>query len=260
MKSGRLLIFCVLLTSSLIRPAQIYSQAEIADSRDTLQLRKVQFKATHNSYQFEHTPQVQIDNYDVWEIELDFGMVLNSQEFYVGHDAPESKHGLTTLGDWVGNVLKAEKLKLHPLILKLEAKTTGPCEFSRFRTFTCADNWPETWQAMLVDSLREWIGSDYWITYRKYRDDLKGQWPKVSELAGKVIVTLQDSNEDRDIDRRSDYFFMREIPGLRAIWPPIKNADDLQKALKSGVNRLTMDDAYREPWTNQSSRSKPLRF
>ncbi len=244
MTAARRLHVYVFLTILLFLSPLAYSQAEGPDSRDTLRLDQVQFKATHNSYYLKHAPNVLIDEYDVWEIELDFGMKPDGRTLLVGHDYADKKHGCTTLGDWVRNVLTAKGLMKRPLILKLEAKTTGPCEASRFQSFTCADNWPEKWQAMLVDSLNEWIGPENWVTYRKFRDDLDGQWPKVSALAGKFLITLQDSNDDRDIDRQSDHFFIREIPGLRAVWPPIKNADEYRAALQSGANRLTMDGAY----------------
>jgi len=212
--------------------------------RDTLRLDRAQFKATHNSYLLKHTPQQQIDDFDVWEIELDFGMVEDSRDFLVGHDDPDPKHGLKTLGDWVRNAASAAGLKKHPLILKLEAKTTGRCASSRFLTFTCVENWPADWQLRLVDSLEIWLGAENWITYRKFSGHLQSHWPTVAELAGKFIVTLQDSNEDLDIDKSSTFFFRREIPGLQSAWPPIKDADDFRTALESGTNRLTMDEAY----------------
>lgn len=231
----------IILSAIFLLSPRAYAQN---DARDTLRLDQAQFKATHNSYLLAHSPQVQIDEYDVWEIELDFGMTPDSKTFLVGHDDPDPKHGLTTLGDWVRNILSADALKHHPIILKLEAKTTGPCEIFRFQTFTCSDNWPKNWQNLLVDSLNAWIDSENWITYRTFRDDLKRNWPKVSELAGKIIVTLQDSNDNRDINLKSDYFFIREIAGLRAVWPPIRSADDYESAVQSGANRLTMDEAY----------------
>ena len=77
---------------------------------------------------------------------------------------------------------------------------------------------------------------------------MQSKWPSVSGLAGKVIVTLQDSDDDRDIDKGSDWFFGRDIPGLTAVWPPIDNEAGFNSALQSGENRLTMDDGYRRAW------------
>lgn len=208
------------------------------------------FIATHNSYHLDDTPEVLIDKYDVWEIELDFGIPFDSKDFMVGHDGPQSKHGLVSLGDWVRNMLSAKSLNDHPLILKLEAKTDGPCSPFRFPSFRCASKWGDDWQHRLSDSLTLWIGEDNWMTTGQFKTMLDSNWPEVSELAGKVIVTLQDSNDDQHIDTTSNYFFIRNIPGLTAAWPPITTEVDFLSALDSGINRFTMDDAYKKPWAD----------
>ena len=195
-------------------------------------------------------PNVQIDRYDVWEIELDFGIPFDSPDFVVGHDGPKPKHQLSTLGDWVRNTLTAESLSVHPLILKLEAKTTGTCSPFRYPSFQCEDNWDDAWQTRLRDSLRAWIGDTNWVTPRRFQTEMQSKWPSVSGLAGKVIVTLQDSDDDRDIEKGSDWFFGRDIPGLTAVWPPIESEAGFKSALQSGKNRLTMDDGYRRAWSS----------
>ena len=207
------------------------------------------FKATHNSYHLPDRPDVQIDRYDVWEIELDFGVGYDSPDFVVGHDCPEPKHGLYSLGDWVRCALDADSLTKHPLILKLEAKTHELCGQLRFPSFKCVDDWGVDWQARLADSLTVWIGHDRWVTPTVYREELEGEWPEVAQLAGRVIVTLQDSNDDKDIDSTDSRFFGRDIPGLTAAWPPIDDESSYRKSLAAGVNRLIMDGGYRETWS-----------
>ncbi len=224
---------------------------------DSLTLDQIQFKATHNSYDLPDPPRVQIDKFDVWEIELDFGIPFDSPDFEVGHSGPKPRHHLSSLGDWVRNALSAESLSVHPLIIKLEAKTTKPCSPFRFPSFQCADNWDKDWQLRLRDSLKDWIGDDRWITPQVLQDKMQGNWPSVKELAGKVIVTLQDSNGDRDIEAESDYFFPRDIPKLRASWPPISDESGYIRAAQSGFNRLTMDGAYRRPWTARLPKIPP---
>lgn len=208
------------------------------------------FKATHNSYQLNDPPDVLIDKYDVREIELDFGIPFDSEDFMVGHDGPQSKHGLVSLGDWVRNMLSAKSLNDHPLILKLEAKTDGPCSPFRFPSFRCASKWGDDWQHRLSDSLTLWIGEDNWITAGQFENEFGSDWPNLSVLAGQVIVTLQDSNDDKHIDTTSNYFFIRKIPNLSAAWPPLKTKAEFLAALKSGINRFTMDDAYMNSWTD----------
>lgn len=221
---------------------------QTADIRLPARLDQLQFKATHNSYRLKDLPHIQIDKYDVWEIELDFGMPYESRQFIVGHDGPEPRHGLCTLGEWVQDVLKAESRSAHPIIIKLEAKTRQPCGQLRYPTFQCVTGWGKDWQSRLRDSLAVWIGYDNLITPSWFRDTLAGKWPDIHRLAGKVIVTLQDSNYDRDIDTASSFFFGRVIPVLKAVWPPIKNENELEVAIKSKANRLTLDEGYAESW------------
>ncbi len=217
-------------------------------------LADCKFKATHNSYKLDDSPSALVDKYDVWEIELDFGIPFDADDFIVGHDGPESKHDLISLGDWVRNVLSAKSRSGHPLILKLEAKTHKPCSLFRFPSFQCVDNWGDDWQIRLRDSLLVWIGEPNWITRGRFENDLDSTWPSVSDLVGKVIVTLQDSNDDRDIDTSSVSFLGRNIPGLIAAWPPIDTETEFKDAIESGVNRLTMDDAYNQPWAIATQR------
>ena len=219
-----------------------------ADSNRVVSFSEVQFKATHNSYHLDDPPNVLIDKYDSWEIELDFGIPFDAVDFTVGHDGPEPRHGLGSLGDWVRNMLSAKSRSDHPVILKLEAKSHKPCSPFRFPSFQCADNWGENWQSRLRDSLLAWIGEDNWITRHQFESEMESVWPSVSELAGKVIVTLQDSNDDRDIDTTSASFFGRDVPGLTAAWPPLETEAKFKAALESGANRLTVDDSYKEPW------------
>jgi len=214
-------------------------------------LDQIQFKATHNSYRLVDPPRVQIDRYDVWEIELDFGVPYDADDFVVGHDRPEPKHGFQSLGEWVRDILGADSLTVHPIILKLEAKTTKPCGPFRIPSFRCVDSWGASWQRRLQDSLLVWIGGDNWITPARFESELGGTWPAIDELAGSIIVTLQDSNDDRDIDTTTGFFFRTEIPRLKAVSPPIRTPAEFELALRSGANRLTLDDAYTEPWAKR---------
>lgn len=211
-------------------------------------LDQIQFKATHNSYRLADPPRVQIDRHDIWEIELDFGIAYDSEDFLVGHDRPEPGHGFRSLGEWVRDILSAESLTVHPIIIKLEAKTAKPCSQLRIPSFRCVGSWGEDWQRRLRDSLLVWIGKQNCITPTRFESEFGGRWPAIEKLAGKVIVTLQDSNDDRDIDTATSFFFGREIPQLRAVSSPIKTPAEFELALRSGANRLTLDNAYSKTW------------
>jgi len=238
-----------------------YAQQNMAYPADVLNLplNQIQFKATHNSYFLDHPPVQLIDHYNVWEIELDFGILRtppNSSEFIVGHNYPEPKHGLRSLREWVLDIARANSLQYHPIILKLEAKTKDSCnDFDP----TCAWDWApidqwKDWQERLTNELKLLIGEENWITRTEFDMEIKRS---VQELARKFIIILIDNNHGNDIqDRSSPYFFFGDPPQLTTWspksgdWRPINNAADFGYALKKGFNRLIMDDEYKEPWSN----------
>lgn len=233
-----------------------YAQQNMAFPAEVLNrpLNQIQFKATHNSYQRDHVPVRQIDQYNVWEIELDFGIPRGSSEFVVGHDCPQNgpNSPLYSLKDWVLSIKSATALQYHPIILKLEAKTkdsSGP-----FGDWCWApiNQWGN-WQERLFQELQNTIGLQNWFTSAEFNPS--AGWPTVQQLAGKFIISLQDNNGNNDV-QNSNYFFIGDIPQLM-IWPPppaefspIKNPSEFGRALKANTNRLIMDDGYKEPWSN----------
>lgn len=225
-----------------------------------LPFNHIQFKATHNSYALDHSPKSQIDDYNVWEIELDFGIPRDSSEFIVGHDCPEeNEFGLKSLRDWIRNIKSANSLQYHPIILKLEAKTrdsSGP--FGDW-CWDSVDKWVD-WEKQLFEELRDVIGLQNWITPDSFRMNFGLTWPSIRRLKGKFIISLQDNTDNGHDDIKdpnsSSYFFIGGVPQLH-IWSrkpgefsPIKNPSDFGRALKDSANRLIMDDGYQEPWSN----------
>jgi len=242
-----------------------YAQQNMAYPADVLSrpLNEIQFKATHNSYQLGHVPQRQIDQYNVWEIELDFGIPRNSSEFIVGHNCPEPNFGLRSLRDWILNVKSANSLQYHPIILKLEAKTRDSCaDFDPFCDWCwdTVDKWGN-WQTRLTDELRATIEGKNWVTQDTFKMNFNSTWPSARRLAGKFIVMLIDNNGGKDIQNpnSTDFFFPqfegKDIPltawsPKSGDWRPIKSAADFGYALRQSANRLIMDEGYKEPWSN----------
>ncbi len=229
-----------------------HGPAEGDSAAREVSLGDVQFKATHNSYRLPDLPSVQIIHYNVWEIELDFGMISDPPEFVVGHDGPEPKGGLRSLRDWILDIKKATSSVAHPIILKLEAKTKDRSGPFKKRHWLPVNKWGE-WQMRLRDHLITWIGEENWITRRKFENRYSSEWPSIGELAGKFIITIQDNNDNRDIDFQTVWFFVGEVPGLVAAWPddhPIHGPTEFGRSVKCGANRLIMDDEYRESWSN----------
>jgi hypothetical protein len=223
-----------------------YAQQNMVYPADVLNLplNQIQFKATHNSYWLHHSPSRLIDDYNVWEIELDFG-ALSPSELVVGHDGPEGKF-YWYLRDYVKDIKAANSLQYHPIILKLEAKIS---------TWGNVNEWGD-WQATLRNELWQTIGPDNWITKTRFKTEYNSKWRSARELKRKFIITLQDDDDDKYIQDPDSLFFIRDVPQLMR-WPlpsaefsPIKNATEFGRALKANVNRLIMDDGYREPWSN----------
>lgn len=251
-----------LISSYVLLLNASYAQQNLAFPAEVLNrpLNQIQFKATHNSYQFNHRPVELIDDYNVWELELDFGVPRNSSEFIVGHNCPEDNDfGLRSLRDWILNAKSANSRQYHPIILKLEAKTRDSCaDFDPFCDWCwdTVDKW-RNWQTRLTDELRATIEEKNWVTQDTFKMNFNSTWPSARRLAGKFIVMLIDNNGGKDIqDKNSPYFFFGDLPELRAWspksgeWRPIKNAADFGYALKENFNRLIMDDGYKEPWSN----------
>jgi hypothetical protein len=231
-----------------------YAQLNMAYPAEVLNspLNKIQFKSTHNSYKLGNSPKELIDDYNVWELELDFGIINDPSQIIVGHDGPEPKFGLRLLKDWVSNAKTANALQYHPVILKLEAKTQDSCGDPSC-IFCCwgwtpVERWGK-WQQTLTNDLLATIGLENWITRSKFENDYHSTWPSAKELAGKFIISLQDNNNGRDIqDPASTYFFIGGVP--LGAFGPINNPSDMGRALKSDASRLVFDGGYKEPWSN----------
>jgi len=237
------------VSAALVSAVIVQPLAAGPDDSTAARLDQIQFKATHNSYRLDDPPEILIDHFNVWELEFDFGMVTNSGEFWVGHDEPENHFGLQTLGDWILRTLRSEGVMYRPLIIKLEAKTDGSCQPERFGGFVCVERWPDDWQEQLRDSLSAWL-ADRWLTRREFEERYNGSWPTISDIAGRVIITIQDDSDNTKLDTSLAEFFVSDLPGLSGAWPPLTTPTEYGRALQAGLNRMTVDHGYREPWSN----------
>lgn len=226
----------VLLISILFCQKSIFAQAKIDP------FNQVQIKGTHNSYSSEwvDSPATQIDNYNIWDIELDFGVEPSSSAFIVGHNCPEPNGNLCYLRDWVASIKSTNSAKRHPLILKLEAKTKDTSSPLGDWCWAPSNQWGN-WQYRLQEELITIIGEKNWITRDTFEKGFHSTWPSVKELAGKFIITLQDNNGNHDIpDTSGPYFFISKIPGISCS-DFITDESEFNTALKANTNRLILD-------------------
>ena len=247
-------LFVSLIGSYILLLNVSYAQNNMAYPAEVLNspLNKIQFKAAHNAYWLDRSPKELIDDYNVWELELDFGIVDDPSQLIVGHDGPEPKFGFRLLRDWVNNAKIANALQHRPILLMLEAKTQDSCGDSTCviccRTWAPVERWGN-WQQTLTNDLLATIGLENWITRAKFESEYHSTWPSAKELAGKFIISLHDNNSGKDIqDPASPYFFIGDVP-ISAVGI-INNPSDMGRALKSNASRLFFDGGYKEPWSN----------
>jgi hypothetical protein len=136
-------VFVLGTTAAGIQPAHAQSGTP---------MNQLQYRATHNSYWLGSPPNVQIDDYNVWEVEIDFG--YKAGQWRVGHDGPQPKHGLDTLASWLANIASSNAHHYHPIFIKLEAKNKEECGWP-----TCENPGPGwAWAECKSDTNCDWPG------------------------------------------------------------------------------------------------------
>lgn len=208
-----------------------------------------------------HRPSQLIDEYNAWEIELDFGVLPDDTVFLVGHDGPAPKFGLNGLGDWIVEIMRSGSIDTHPIILKLEAKTHNTCDDPT--CIICCWHWAPgvqwgNWELRLRKMLQGILG-DHWLTRKEFMNVLGSRWPFIKALKGRVIIELLDSHDGRDINDPNSEWFFQVIPsadlngledtGVRSS-KRIANPTDFGRSIVSGFQRLVMDEQYICPWSN----------
>ncbi len=218
-------------------------------------LSDVRFKSIHNAYQQDIRPSSLLDDYNVWELELDFGVLPDDDRLIVGHDHPDPKFDLYYLDEWIRDAVESQYIDYHPLILKLEAKTRSTC---RWFNPTCHWDWAPVeswgnWQDRLSTTLDSVLG-ERWLTRKELENVYDGNWPPLDELNGRVIVELIDGREGDDIDNlHSEQFFIpytHPIPDIVFASPKATGPTSFGRAIRSGGQRILMDGAYKNPWSD----------
>lgn len=257
---------------------QLFSPAAILSllyapllAQQPLPLNLLTFKGTHNSYAccggksgfpflekwdnscpvIHDSPARQIDDWGVWALELDFGMVeVNGIErFVVGHNGPNDEDNWTDsdwgyfLTDFLVRINDTKALRYRPLFLYLQKESW--------------DDKVPNWQSLLGDTLSGIFGSEN--VFGNIRLAMEGHWPTVPELAGKVIPILmsKDSHGKANGAVASKIFFLDTPTGITRVGPPngfdsYTNLQEMeaQKAKNfNGKGIILTSDQYQENWT-----------
>jgi hypothetical protein len=161
------------------------------------------FKGTHNSYSIggsnsppvmNHPPPVQIDDFGVWSLELDFGIFRDTSGApfaVVGHDDPGETVGEgwgLTLREFFIRIRGSRALRYRPVFFHFDPVDRFGEGLSRNEKFSigateCAD----VFQGNFIN-LREFV-------------DRNGRFPTIAELAGKAVLfapndTLSSTHAD----------------------------------------------------------------
>ncbi len=124
-----------------------------------------------------------------------------------------------TLREWLVHIKNASQDLSHPIIIKLETKTKDQSGIFKGWDWAPVEDWGD-WQDRLVAVVRNVFGDSLLIT------------------KGEFIESYHSSN----------FFLIETIEGLTSTLDYgkiIHSQKDYREALKKGVNRLVMNDAYR---------------
>jgi hypothetical protein len=161
-------------------------------------LNQLMFKGTHNSYQckdgtnpiMNHPPNVQIDDFGVWGVELDVGTKWESENLtaVMGHNGP----GDGTCSDWGGENLIAYLVAIRdtlamsyrPILIFLELKH-GDDWIDLDPLDECDDR---AQKFGLAFRAIEQVFPEKVVQLYEFVDEHNGEYPTVQEMVGKVIL------------------------------------------------------------------------
>jgi hypothetical protein len=134
-----------------------------------------------------HPPNVQIDDFGVWAVELDVGVELDRETVAVGHDGP----GNGTCSGWGGKnlieylVAIRNTLAMHhrPVFLYLEPKSGD--DWPTLDPNECNDRVQKF--ELALRAVKQVFGENV-IELYKFVDEHNGGYPTVPEMAGKAII------------------------------------------------------------------------
>ena len=217
-------------------------------------LSDICYRTTHNSYSRGFRPNVQIDDYNVWEVEIDFGREVG-RDFEVGHNYMGEEVDVDPpmptlyLRDWLQNIKDSASWRFHPVAIKLEKKG-----------WMSGDEWQDELRTMVSSVL----GAENILTKSEFEDKDKydSQWPPVGELAGRFLLLLLNAQQEDGF-----FFVNRDPPGFPGLCVACGGGDccygigewlrffrDLKASPNCDgappANRIVMDDAYLKDFSN----------
>jgi hypothetical protein len=228
------------------------------------------FKGTHNSYQcnsgtnpiMNHPPDVQIDAFGVWAVELDVGLTDDGLTSVVGHEAPGDGicpgWGLR-LTDFLQAIHATRSRQYRPVFIYFEIKDSYDDSFAFFRTLwknfypddplgRCDDHYVK--YQFAKNAVAQVFGDDFIELYDFV--DRNRRYPTLDEMVGKAVIYYPSPEYDpgspgRVCNSIADAPFKGTLKGT-AFDACTDKAEVLAEIVANGW-RIPRVDQYQADWT-----------
>jgi hypothetical protein len=199
----------LLLASFIILMAFVPALAQAQEKPGELPLDNFQFKAGHNSYDEDEDMDDQIDNYNVWCVELDLQWETDCGPcITVDHCCPEVPGcwGEQRLHESIAEIMRSTELSRRVTFIWLEIKASG----SFWDNNWCHEDWPPNRREIIRDTLLGLIGEENIYRQSDFDKDFQtngGRWPSWQELrrrGKKFILVLEDPFDEGECGKAYD--------------------------------------------------------
>ena len=178
----RLITACLIIVLSSVAGRLASAQ----DSFPGLPLDSVQFKMSHNSYQQTEDIDDQLDNYNVWAVELDLNWEEDCGPCIEVEHCCYACSGTQYLSDSIAEILRSTDINYRVTFIWLEIKK-----------IFCHETWPSNRRDIIRDTLIGLLGEDNIYKkeeFQRYFEN-NGHWPSWQEIRDqgkKFILVLED--------------------------------------------------------------------
>jgi hypothetical protein len=210
--------YCSVLQAALLAVALVSVAAGLAQAQSGLAglpLDNFQFKASHNSYQRDEDLDDQIDNYNVWCVELDLNWETDCGPcITVDHccDLVTECGGEQRLWESIAEILRSTEIDHRVTFIWLDIKDPSSW-WNR-----CHDTWPSDRREVIRDAMLT-LGASSVYTQAEFDVDFAtngGHWPSWQDLrrrGKKFILVLEDQLDASGKDKDPVLFIAVSPPG-----------------------------------------------
>lgn len=174
---------------------------ELEPRQGEKRMHRHSYKASHNSYQREQDMDGQIDNHNVFMVELD--LRYKDGNLHVEHDCFDQNGG-QSFNNAIREIARAGTLHQRVTVIYIEQK--------RGQETFCYDSWPgrNSYFQDVKDVLFSHFHPDDFYTHESFRDIDNKTWPSMQELMRRghcLIVAFQERTGENVPAPASENFF-----------------------------------------------------